>query len=107
MLRYTLLRLLVFFGCVALLWLLGLRTEDQLLILVVGAALLSMVISYFALARFRKDYSAQLAERLERRAEARAARPATVSADDAAEDAEVSRHEPGGPPAREDDGDFR
>ena len=62
MLRYTVLRLLVFLGCLALLWLLGLRGEEDLLLLVVGAALLSAVISYFALRRFREDYSAQRGE---------------------------------------------
>jgi hypothetical protein len=95
-LRYSLLRLLVFLGCVSLLWLLGLRDRDQLPYLVVGAALLSAVISYFALRRFREDYSAQLAHRIEARA-ARKGAARAPSADEEAEDAEV----------RGDDGTFR
>ena len=84
MVRYSVLRLLIFFGCLGLLWLLGLRSRDQQLILLMGAALLSLAISYFALRPFREQYSRELVERLERR---RAARAAIV--DDAqAEDAE-------------------
>jgi hypothetical protein len=93
MLRYSLLRLLVFLGCVSLLWLLGLRDRDQLLILVVGAALLSAVISYFALRRFREDYSAQVAHRLEQRSAARRSAGPAHGVDEDAEDAEVSGDE--------------
>ena len=93
MLRYTLLRLLVFLGCVCVLWLLGLRDRDQLLLLVVGAALLSAVISYFGLRRFREDYSAQLAHRIEQRSAARQAAPRAKSQDELAEDSEVSGDE--------------
>jgi hypothetical protein len=96
MLRYTLLRLLVFLGCVAALWLLGLRGEEDLLLLVAGAALLSAVISYFALRRFREDYSAQLAARIDQRAAAKRSQPGRPKDEDA-EDAEVSG----------DDGSFR
>jgi Protein of unknown function (DUF4229) len=94
-LRYSLLRLLVFLGCVSLLWLAGLRDRDQLPYLVVGAALLSAVISYFALRRFREDYSAQVAHTLEARAAAKRAASASAvpSADEEAEDAEVSGDE--------------
>ena len=96
MLRYTLLRLLVFLGCVAALWLLGLRGEEDLLLLVAGAALLSAVVSYFALRRFREDYSAQLAARIDQRAAAKRSKPSGPTDEDA-EDAEVSG----------DDGSFR
>jgi hypothetical protein len=96
-LRYTVLRLLVFLGCLALLWLVGLRGEEDLLLLVVGAALLSAVISYVALRRFREEYSAQLATRIEQRTAAKRGRPATSPSDEDAEDAETSR----------DDGTFR
>jgi hypothetical protein len=96
MLRYTLLRLLVFLGCVAALWLIGLRGEEDLLLLVAGAALLSAVISYFALRRFREDYSAQLAARIDQRAAAKQSQPGPPNDEDA-EDAEVSG----------DDGSFR
>lgn len=84
MLRYSLLRLLIFFGVLALLWLLGLRERDEQIILVVAAALISMVISYFVLRRFREDYSRQIAQRLERRAEEKQKRAAM--SDEAAED---------------------
>ena len=93
MLRYSLLRLLVFLGCVSLLWLLGLRDRDELPYLVVGAALLSAVISYFALRRFREDYSAQLAHKIEARSAARRRPAPTPSQDEVAEDAEVSGDE--------------
>jgi hypothetical protein len=96
MLRYTLLRLLVFLGCVAALWLAGLRGEEDLLLLVAGAALLSAVISYFALRRFREEYSAQLAAKIDQRAAAKQSHPAPGTDEDA-EDAEVSG----------DDGTFR
>ena len=89
MLRYTLLRLLVFAGCLAALWLAGLRGEEDLLLLVVGAALLSAVISFFALRRFREDYSAQLAERIDRRTAAKHTQTGAGSDEDA-EDTEVS-----------------
>jgi len=92
-LRYTLLRLLVFFGCVSLLWLAGLRDREQLPLLVVGAALLSAVISYFALRRFREDYSAQVAHKLEARAAAKKASEPSRSTDELAEDAEVAGDE--------------
>ena len=107
MLRYTLLRLLVFLGALALLWLLGLRGEEDLLLLVVGAALLSMVVSFFALRRFREDTSARIAERLDARAAARQARPAHTGADEEAEDAEVARGTGDASPPRDDEGDFR
>ena len=97
MVRYSVLRLLVFFGCVSVLWLAGLRDRDQLPYLVVGAALLSAVISYFALRRFREDYSAQLAARIDQRTTAKRAGPAETPTDEDAEDAETSP----------DDGTFR
>lgn len=97
MLRYTLLRLLVFLGCLCVLWLAGLRGEEDVLLLVVGAALLSAVISYFALRRFREDYSAQLAERIDRRTAAKRSSHEVRASDEDAEDAETSG----------DDGAFR
>ena len=60
MLRYSLLRLLIFLGCVSLLWLVGLRDREELLLLVVIAALLSAVISYFGLRRFREEQTAKV-----------------------------------------------
>ncbi|EAS1785909.1 DUF4229 domain-containing protein, partial [Salmonella enterica] len=55
MLRYTVLRLLIFFGVLSLFWLLGLRDRDQQWMLLVSSALVSMVLSYFVLARFREE----------------------------------------------------
>ena len=88
-LRYTVLRLLVFLGCLLLLWLVGLRDEGDYLLLVVLAALLSMVVSYVALRRFREAYSAQLSETIERRAEARREKGGDRRSDEEAEDAET------------------
>jgi len=88
MVRYSLLRILIFFGVMAALWLLGLRDRDEQLMLLVLSALISMAISFVVLKRFREDYSRQIADRLERRAQAKQ-RPAGSSDSDAhAEDAE-------------------
>ena len=73
MLRYSVLRLLIFFGVLSLLWLLGLRDQDEQWMLLVLSALISMVLSYFVLARFREESTRRLAERLQRRAEAKEA----------------------------------
>ena len=95
MVRYTLLRALMFFGVMSLLYLLGLRHRDQQWMLLVLSALISMVLSYFVLARFREESTAELARRIERRAAAKqAGTPAVSGADEAAEDAEDER---GGP----------
>ena len=87
-LRYTVLRLLVFLGCLLLLWLVGLRDRDELLLLVVGAALLSMAVSFVVLKRFREDYSAQVASTIERRTAARQARTGDARSDEEIEDEE-------------------
>ncbi len=87
LLRYTVLRLLVFLGCLLLLWLVGLRRQEDYLLLVVLAALLSMVISYVGLRRFREAYSAELATRIERRTAARREGGAQASTDEEVEDA--------------------
>lgn len=93
MIRYTLLRILVFFGCFLVLWLLGWRGRDNLVPLVVVSALASMVISFFALKGFRQQYSEQVAGKLQRRADARAARTSDERAEDDEDDA---RPGPGG-----------
>ncbi|HYN28271.1 MAG TPA: DUF4229 domain-containing protein [Dermatophilaceae bacterium] len=85
MLRYSVLRLLVFLGCLSLLWLVGLRDRDEAFVLVVGAALLSMAVSYVVLRPFREDYSRQIAERLEARVAAKRA----GTSDERAEDVET------------------
>ena len=86
MIRYTVLRLLIFFGVLAALWLLGLRDRDEQVLLLVLSAAISMLISFFALKRFRDDYSHEINERLARRAEAR--RERENLRDETAEDAE-------------------
>ena len=73
MVRYSLLRVLIFFGCLSLLWLLGLQDSGERPWLVVGAALLSMVISYFALRPFREETVAAFAQRVDHRLAAKAA----------------------------------
>lgn len=94
MLRYSVLRLLIFFGVLALLWLLGLRGSDQQWMLLVLSALISMVLSYFVLARFRQESTQQIAQRLERRAAARQQHSGAVhGTDESAEDAAVDEDE--------------
>jgi hypothetical protein len=88
--RYSILRLLIFFGCLGLLWLLGLRDRSEQLILLLGAALLSMVISFVVLRPYRQEYSRELSQRLERRA---AAKTRAVS-DEEAEDTEADGDDP-------------
>jgi Na+/melibiose symporter-like transporter len=92
MLRYSVLRLLIFFGVLSLLWLLGLRDQDQQWMLLVLSALISMVLSFFVLARVREESTQRIAERLQQRAAAKqAGAPAARGADEAAEDAEDER----------------
>ncbi|HCE60788.1 DUF4229 domain-containing protein [Janibacter terrae] len=84
MVRYTLLRFLIFFGCLALLWLLGLRDGNELPWLVVIAALASMVISAIVLRPFRVEMVEQIQARQAAKARARSERTDT---DEAVEDA--------------------
>ena len=92
MVRYSLLRILIFFGVMSALWLLGLRDRDQQILLLVLSALISMAISVVVLRRFREDYSQQLAERLERRTQAKQQRG---DLDEQAEDAEDESRDSG------------
>lgn len=89
MLRYSLLRLLIFFACLAALWLAGLRDRNEQPWLVVGAALLSMIISFFVLRPFRDDAVRSIEKRqsarLQRKASQREEQRAQQS-DEAAED---------------------
>jgi hypothetical protein len=108
-LRYTVLRLMIFLGCLLVGWLAGLRDESQYVLLVVLAALASMAISYVALRRFREAYSAQLAESIERRTEGRQEKAGQSAGDEQAEDAEVGRRSGAGGSgaANAEDDDFR
>jgi Flp pilus assembly protein TadB len=89
-LRYTVLRLLIFFGCLIFFWLVGLRNNEILLLAV--AAVVSVALSYFLLRSQRNRFSEQIADRIERRQAARqraAGTAGTDGTDEAAEDAEL------------------
>jgi len=86
MVRYTLLRLLIFFGCLILFWLVGLRRPDQQVYLLLASALSSVALSYFLLRREREQFSEKIAARIERLSQVR--RSAT-DVDEVAEDAEL------------------
>ena len=107
MLRYSLLRLLIFFGVLSLLWLLGLRDRDEQWQLLVLSALISMVLSYFVLARFREESTQRISEAIERRTAAKQAR--SGQSDEAAEDAEATEDARGTQDERSDTGpaDYR
>ena len=61
--RYTVLRLLVFFGCLSVGWLVGLRG----FLLLIVAAIASTVISFFALNHFRQETVDVVEDRVEKR----------------------------------------
>ena len=84
MARYSVLRLMIFFGFICALWLLGLRDESQRWWLLGGSALGSMAVSFFVLRGPREQFSATIARRVDERA--RRVRLARV--DEIAEDAE-------------------
>ena len=85
MVRYLILRTMVFIGCLSLAWLLGLRDREDQVLAVIIAALASLVISAVALRPFRERASADIASRVDRRLE----RKRQDGADEAAEDAEI------------------
>jgi hypothetical protein len=87
MARYSVLRLLIFFGFLCALWLLGLRDESQRWWLLGGAALGSMVVSYFVLRGPRAEFSATIARRVDERAR-RAELAGRYEIDEIAEDDE-------------------
>ena len=87
MLRYSVLRVLMFFGVLSALWLAGLRDRSQEIPLLVLSALISMVLSFFVLRRFREESTQKLAAAVERRTAARQAKAG--ESDEAAEDAEA------------------
>jgi len=85
MARYSVLRLMIFFGLLCALWLLGLRTW----LLLGVSALGSMAVSYFVLRGPRAQFSASIVHHLDDRAQrAEQARPHEI--DEHAEDAETS-----------------
>jgi hypothetical protein len=82
--RYTVLRLLIFFGFVLLFWLIGLR--DNPVLLLAASAIASAALSYVLLRGMRDEMTAKLVERHE----ARLAAKAQASGDEADEDAEIA-----------------
>lgn len=89
MVRYLILRTMVFIGCLSLAWLLGLRDREDQVLAVIIAALASLVISAVVLKPFRQRASADIASRVDRRLE----RKRQDGADEAAEDAEIEHSE--------------
>jgi hypothetical protein len=88
--RYTVLRLLIFFGFVLLFWLIGLR--DNPVLLLAASAIASAALSYVLLRGMRDEMTAKLIERHE----ARLAAKAQVTGDEADEDAEIEGRTPTG-----------
>jgi type II secretory pathway component PulM len=85
MARYTVLRLMIFFGLLCALWLLGLRERWWLLGV---SALGSMVVSYFVLQGPRAQFSASIAARVGERA-TRAEQAQAQDTDENVEDAQA------------------
>jgi hypothetical protein len=85
MLRYTVLRLLIFFGFTLLFWLVGLR--DDVALLIIFAALASAITSFFLLRGMRDEMTTRLMDRHEARMRAKAERG--TSLDELDEDAEA------------------
>jgi len=85
-LRFTLMRLMIFFGCLLLFWLVGLRSQAQQPWLLLASAVSSVILSYFLLRRERDRMSENIAAKVERRQAAR--REGVHGEDEDAEDAE-------------------
>jgi hypothetical protein len=90
MARYTVLRLMIFFGLLCALWLLGLRDVSQRWWLLGLSALGSVVVSYFVLQGPRAQFSASIARRVDERAR-RAEQAGTDRTDEIAEDSEAGQ----------------
>jgi hypothetical protein len=82
--RYTLLRLLIFFGFLVLFWLIGLR--DNKVLLLGAAALASAAASYIVLRDMRDEMTSKMMDRHEAKLRAREDDPL---ADEQAEDREA------------------
>jgi multisubunit Na+/H+ antiporter MnhC subunit len=94
MARYTVMRLMIFFGFLSGLWLLGLRDASQQWWLLGLSALGSMVVSYFVLQGPRAQLSVSIARRVDeraRRAELGQARDSDEDAEDAQADEDSAR----------------
>lgn len=86
MARYSVLRLLIFFGFLCALWLLGLRGESQRWWLLGLSGLGSMAVSFVVLRGPRAQFSASIARHVDERARRGVAR--SHGDDEEAEDAE-------------------
>jgi hypothetical protein len=95
MARYSVLRLMIFFGFLCALWLFGLRDESQKWWLLGISAAGSMVVSYFVLRGPRAELSATIARHVDERAR-RAQLAGTRKVDEIAEDAEADEDPAGG-----------
>jgi hypothetical protein len=89
MARYSVLRLMIFFGLLCALWLLGLRDPSQRWWLLGLSAVGSMVVSFFVLREPRAQFSASIVQHLDDRAE-RAEQVRSHEIDEHAEDSEAS-----------------
>ena len=87
MVRYSVLRLLIFFGVLLALWLVGIR--DNPVLLSPLSAIISAVVSYALLRGMRDEMTAKLVERHEAKLQAKQGRLALE--DELAEDAEAER----------------
>ena len=88
MLRYSVLRLLIFFGFLFFFWLIGLR--DNVVLLMGASAIASAALSYILLRGMRDDMTAKFAERYEARQQGRGESKPTRA--DLEEDAELDAH---------------
>lgn len=88
MARYSVLRLMIFFGLLCALWLLGLRDPSQRWWLLGLSAVGSMVVSFFVLREPRAQFSASIVHHLDDRAE-RAGQARAHEIDEHDEDAEA------------------
>lgn len=93
MVRYSLLRILIFFGFLFLFWLIGIR--DNPVLLLGASAVASAAASYILLRGMRDEITARLVERHEAKVEAKGL--VDPASDEAAEDAEDERPPPGEP----------
>ena len=87
--RYTILRLLIFFGSLLALWLVGIRNNPVLLIAL--SAVISAAVSYALLRGMRDELTAKLVERHEAKLRAKQEGRGTPSEDELAEYAEAER----------------
>ena len=87
--RYSILRLLIFFGVLLALWLVGIRNNPVLLIAL--SAIISAVVSYALLRGMRDEITAKLMDRHEAKLQAKQSGRRLPSEDELAEDAEAER----------------